>query len=125
MKKSEDTSLLKNEIDKGQKYLMQLAALRDECANLSVSKNARSVFFLRKFSYLDHSTFPVLNRIFLRLYFYVTGSVLEINKNLLKFTFLLFSNLTTVFLLSCEIALNFKMYDFLILLKLIVQMKMR
>jgi hypothetical protein len=55
LKKSEDTSLLKNEIDKGQKYLMQLAALRDECANLSVSKNSRSVFFLREFSYLKHS----------------------------------------------------------------------
>jgi hypothetical protein len=48
MKKSEDTSLLKNEIDKGQKYLMQLAALRDECANLSVSKNARSVLFFEE-----------------------------------------------------------------------------
>ena len=38
---SEDTSLLKNEIDKGQKYLMQLAALRDECAKLGVSKSSR------------------------------------------------------------------------------------
>ena len=35
---SEDTSMLKQEIEKGQKYLMQIASLREECARLSLPK---------------------------------------------------------------------------------------
>lgn len=37
--KSEDISLLKKEIEKGQTYLSQMAALREECARLSVTLN--------------------------------------------------------------------------------------
>ncbi|RNA09589.1 von Willebrand factor A domain-containing 3B, partial [Brachionus plicatilis] len=45
---SEDISLLKKEIEKGRKYLLQMSILREECAKLSVKQEIKGAKILKK-----------------------------------------------------------------------------
>jgi hypothetical protein len=63
-KKSEDIALLKEEIEKGLKYLSQVEKLRDECARLSYpTKKDNQLKFIKKQNKTSSDQFDKVNEI--------------------------------------------------------------